>query len=413
MSQMIQTKPSVSREPLRTLPGWTTALAAAGLVSLGAIAQAEEAQSHVMTALSQTTLSGYVDTSAIWRPGTTTRGGALPGRTFDGADRQDGFNLHAVKLTLERPLDESQFSAGYKADLVFGPDANYYSTLLNGGGGPNADDFSIKQAYVALRAPIGNGIDIKLGVWDTLIGYEVFESGNNPNFSRSYGYFIEPTQHTGVLASYHVNDMISLSAGVANTYTGAVNDRVGTESQKTYLGTVTITLPEGAAFLAGSTIYLGVVDGVNGMTGPGPNGQDTTSWYAGASLSTPVTGLTLGLAYDYRDDGLNALSVPGAENDNWAWAGALYASYQASEKLKLNLRADYTKASNGTYFVTAPGGEDENELGSLTATIDYSLWANVITRAEVRFDHSFNDENPFNGDEENALTVAANVIYKF
>src|SRR5436190_347301 len=142
---------------------WTLALAAVGAVSLASVVQAEE-QHQVMTALSSTTISGYVESSAMWKPGTDSGTAFLPGRTFDGQDRVDGFNLHAVKLSLEKPLDEGQWSAGYKADLVFGPDANYYSTALNGGG-VNTGDFAVKQAYVALRAPVGNGIDFKVGVF--------------------------------------------------------------------------------------------------------------------------------------------------------------------------------------------------------------------------------------------------------
>src|ERR1044071_3156278 len=112
---------------------WTLALASVGLVSLGSVAQAEE-QHSIMTALSSTTLSGYVDTSASWWTGnqnkpTTPFFGGLPGRTFDGANKQDGFNLNAVKLVLEKPLgDATTWSAGYKADLVFGPDADYYQS---------------------------------------------------------------------------------------------------------------------------------------------------------------------------------------------------------------------------------------------------------------------------------------------
>ena len=49
---------------------WTLGLAAVGLVSLPALAQAEEKASAVMTALSSTTISGYVDTSAQWDIGT-------------------------------------------------------------------------------------------------------------------------------------------------------------------------------------------------------------------------------------------------------------------------------------------------------------------------------------------------------
>jgi len=39
--------------------------------------------------------------------------------------------------------------------------------------------------------------------------------------------------------------------------------------------------------------------------------------------------------------------------------------------------------------------------------------ANVITRAEFRWDHSLSDDKPYGIDDENALTLAANVIYKF
>jgi len=399
---------------------WTLALAAAGLVS-PAVLQAEE-QHQVLTALSQTTLSGYVDTSAIWSFGSPN--GGLAGRTFDGTpDKLDGFNLHAVKLVLEKPLDEGQWSAGYKADLVFGPDANYYNTIANGGVGDGSSDFNVKQAYVALRAPIGNGLDIRLGVFDTLIGYEVFESVNNPNFSRSYGYFIEPTHHTGVLLSYHINDMISVYGGVANGWTGGINDKIHTgatddgETRKAILGSITITLPESTGVLAGSSVYAGIVygdstAGVTGGQGPNPtgsgiDGNETASYYVGATLNTGMTGLSVGAAFDYRDDG------PSIVGSNYAWTGALYASFQATEKLKLNARGEYAKGSNGTWYATPTA--DDNQLGALTLTADYSLWANVVTRGEIRWDHNMGGDEIYHGTDRdvNAVTLAANFVYKF
>jgi hypothetical protein len=396
---------------------WTLALASVGIVSLGSVAQAEE-QSSVMTALSSTTLSGYVDTSVSWWTGTQRKEGGrpnlgLPGRTFDGADKQDGFNLHAVKLVLEKPLgDATSWSAGYKADLVFGPDANYYGTLLNGGaaqggGFGNNDEFAVKQAYVALRAPVGNGLDIKMGVWDTIIGYEFFESGSNPNFSRSYGYFIEPTHHTGVLASYKITDMFSATAGVANAYVGGVNDRSITESKKTYMAALTVTLPEGAGAMQNSVISVGYVGGQNGATTVGTVGHDTRSYYAGFTLNTPLEGLQVGGAWDFRENAAG-ITAPGTSND--AYAVALYVSY-GMDKWKLNLRADYTQATHGTFYVDPSG--DRNELGSITGTLDYSLWENVLTRLEVRYDRALSGDRPFGQSQEQALTVAANAVYKF
>ena len=56
---------------------WTLGLAAVGLVSLPSIMQAEEKASTLMTALSSTTISGYVSTSMEWNPGTA---GGAPAR---------------------------------------------------------------------------------------------------------------------------------------------------------------------------------------------------------------------------------------------------------------------------------------------------------------------------------------------
>ena len=406
---------------------WTLALAAGGVVSLASVAQAEEKpMSQVMTAVSSTTLSGYVDTSAIWKFGTGNAN--LPGRQYDGPAKQDGFNLNVVGLTLEKPLSEDQWASGYKADLWFGPDAGTYRALVgNGGGDPS---FAIKQAYVALRTPIGNGIDWKAGVFDTIIGYESSESYLNPNYSRSYGHGLEPKQHTGVLATYKATDAVSFSAGVANTYNNAfggdnVNARPrraggatgvsASESEKTYLASVSITAPDSWGFLKGSAWYFGLIDGLAG------NSRDTTSVYAGGSLHTPVEGLSVGGAFDYRFNGPNAVTV----GDNWAWAIAGYASFQANEKWKFNGRLDYAEGTDGTFYDRlpdpgAPGAASaknlQNRLGSATLTADYALWANVVSRAEFRWDHSMSGDRPY-GDathiQRNAVSLALNLIYKF
>src|SRR5205809_7908358 len=105
---------------------WTVGLAAVGVVSLASAARAEEKVSTVITALSATTLSGYVDTSAQWNFGT---GNAhLPEYKFGGPSKADGFNLDVVQLRIEKPLSEETWAAGYRVDLWAGPDANVLGT---------------------------------------------------------------------------------------------------------------------------------------------------------------------------------------------------------------------------------------------------------------------------------------------
>ena len=163
---------------------WTVALAALGVVSLASAAKAEEKASPVLTALSSTTISGYVDTSAEWNFGTGNAN--LPPYKFGGAGKADGFNLDVVQLRIDKPLDEQDWAAGYRADFWFGPDAKTLGTDSYLGLANLASDFAIRQAYVALRAPIGRGLDFKIGVFDSILGYESVEAGNNPNFTRSY-----------------------------------------------------------------------------------------------------------------------------------------------------------------------------------------------------------------------------------
>src|SRR6202012_4426182 len=105
---------------------WTLGLAAVGLVGLNSAAQAEDTASTVLTALSSTTLSGYVDTSAQWNLGTGNANS--PRYTFGGAGKADGFNLNVVQLSLDKPLDESEWASGYHVDLWLGPDAGALGT---------------------------------------------------------------------------------------------------------------------------------------------------------------------------------------------------------------------------------------------------------------------------------------------
>jgi hypothetical protein len=380
---------------------WTVGLAAAGLVSVPAGSQAEERMNQVMTALSSTTISGYVDTSAHWDIGTGNANAPVYG--FN-AGKQDGFNLNVVKLTIEKPLDESQWAAGYKVDLLFGPDANTFLTQSPTGG---ASDFGVKQAYVALRTPVGNGLDFKVGVFDTIIGYEVMEGPNNPNYTRSYGWSIEPTTHTGVLMSYQFSEMFSGSAGIANTFGPSINarDARGSESYKTYMGSLAFTAPDDWGFFSGSTLYAGIINGNGGLTA-----ENQTSYYVGGSLATPVEGLRVGAAYDYAGVHENPRT-----DSFFANAFALYLSMQATEKLSLHGRGEYSSRSGG---LAGPG--IPSKVFALTGTIQYDLWKNVLSRLEIRWDHSADGEDAYGGDnagdppnKRNHYMVAANIVYKF
>jgi hypothetical protein len=385
---------------------WTLGLAAAGVVSLGSVTQAEEQKSALQTALSQTVISGSISTSVILNPNSAT---LLPGRAFDGTgffgtgigNKQDGFNLDHVRLQLERPMGEGEWAAGYKVEMIFGPDALPYGTGSIGGA---AFDFAFKQAYVALRAPVGNGLDLKLGVWDTIIGYETFNPADNPNFSRSYAYFVEPYAHTGLLASYRINDELSVSAGIANSTSGGIlgpnqiNARGDGEFRIRYMASVAYTVPEDAGFLKGSTLYGGFVSSEDGATVGGPG--DGYNVYLGGTLATPVEGLRVGAAFD--------AVVADSAADTYVYG--LYATFQATEQVRISGRGEFVQDNAGLIFF-GPSGQ---EVMSLVGTVDYKVWENVLTRAEVRWDKDVDggSGNAFGGQDDQVQFVL-NVVYSF
>ena len=55
----------------------------------------------------------------------------------------------------------------------------------------------------------------------------------------------------------------------------------------------------------------------------------------------------------------------------------------------------------------------DNELLALTATVQYDLWENVLTRAEVRYDSEVGDAGDIYGDDDEILTFTLNAVYSF
>ncbi|MDP7442513.1 MAG: outer membrane beta-barrel protein [Verrucomicrobiota bacterium] len=345
---------------------WTMGLAAAGVVSLASTAQAEE--NSVLTALSSTVISGSVETSYN---GTFSRDNNLYG--------DQGFVANGASLAVSSPLGEGDYSAGYNVELLLGQRAENFAGGIEGVG-----DFLIKNANIGLNVPFGNGVDLTVGLFDTIVGYEVEASASNPNVDRSYGYDLEPFTHTGVLASTSLSDNISVSLGLANSFdsTGGLhNDTIAGDGNFAYLAGLEITAPENLGFLSGSTLYIGYIDGASA----GANNDDEDSlFYVGGSISSPIEGVSLGVAYDDREYG-------NGQDD--ADAVAAYVVWDISDGLSLAGRYD-----------TLDNGDDTKSMWS--ATLGYSIWENVLTRLE------YNYETGDRADGDSSAIIA-NLFYQF
>jgi len=316
-----------------------------------------------------------------------------------------------VDIAIDKPMDESPWASGYHVEFFVGPVAQQM--------GLNND---IRQAYVTMRTPVGNGIDWKVGIFDTIVGYESTSTYNNPNYSHSYGYNMEPTTHTGILANYKATDWLSMQAGIADESYGGVGAYNAASTaglyHPTFMWGPTLTAPDSFGWAKGATLsFATIVTGNNtadnggGING-GYNGAGAQTFYAGVTLPTPIAALKFGAAFDY----LAAHDVSANE-----WDAALYGTYQFNDKLSLNLRGEYFTGkplnTGGAYGSIGAPITANNNAQEITATVQYALWANVLTRLEVRWDHSnstgFGYVTPAGGSQENAFLLAAQAVYQF
>jgi len=395
---------------------WTLGLAAVGAVSMASAVRADEAKLvPVQTALSSTVISGYVDVGAQYNLGDYGPGAGVPAGTSGNipggfVNKIDNFTLNNVDIALDKAQDESPWASGYHVDLNFGTDA--LGVGLNNATTEGTGTIAIRQGYVVIRTPVGNGIDWKVGVQDDIIGYEGNTDGANPNYTRSIGYSVEPATLLGLIGSYKIVDGVTVQGGIANALSGVPSAGPGyfSSSDKTFAAALALTAPDSFGFAKGATLTLGTLLNID------KGGQD--NFYAGVTVPTPLSILKVGAAFDLvslNNAGPGIGGGGGGKNDS-GWVLGLYGALQPTDKLAFNLRGEYydmegTDTFGGTpNFYSFTNGKGEE----ITATVQYNLWANVISRAEFRWDHVDSGTAFANsGKNENAFLLAANLIYTF
>src|ERR1022692_3846822 len=257
---------------------WTLGLAAVGAVSMASAVRADEAKLVPLnTAVASTVISGYVDVAVQYNPGDPS-GRNNPGavhQILGGTGAVDAFTLNDVVISLDKPLDESPWASGYHVDLNWGTDALAFGA--NGAGAP------VRQAYVTMRTPVGNGIDWKMGAFDGVTGYEGNTGYANPNYTRSYGYQINPASELGFIGSYKIVDNVTAQLGIAErgaTFAIANQGKVGLSS-KDYIATLALTAPDSWGWMKGSAFNVGTVQGFDDGA--------VNNYSVNATLATPVT----------------------------------------------------------------------------------------------------------------------------
>jgi hypothetical protein len=325
---------------------------------------------------------------------------------------EDGFQLTQGNLHIER-----DGTVGFVTDINFGQVANsisgatHYSNIVPVGG----QFIDPTQYYLTYTAPFGSGVSFEAGRFVTLLGAEIIPVYNNQNFNESRGLLFnlgEPLTHTGIRASYTVNDYVSLTAGLNNGWDDpAANSNGGPNFE----GELTLNNKDKSVSL--------VVNGIVGPNAiPNANGKQVSNSNLGAidPIATwkPsfVPNLTLQAEYLYASqDG------PVINGHSASWQGAAgYVVYDWTPAIESATRAEFFDDMDGA----RTNGEAQT-LWEITQTISYKIpeVTGLIARLEYRHDNS--SQNSFtNNNFVNPVTLqqhlwhgqdtlAANFIYAF
>ena len=371
----------------------------------------------VETAQKGIKLSGYVDAGYSYNFNSSSQS-AVTGRFgSDEASRGD-FNLYAVKLALEKAMTaENKAQAGFRTDVMIGEDAYYLanryassSANWRNNTSQNSNYLFLEQAYVSIRAPVGNGWDFKVGKFASILGYEVMERPANMNTTYGLLFDAMPLYYTGVLSSYKFDDYIDVKLGVVN---GSNSDNNTTTSGGgdgcAVLAALNVTAPGGNANWSNNFQYSSNEDnntfyGTRRST-TGVDTQNTNSANEGSGSGHALIYNSWGnWVPKFADNKLlfafNALLATATTGVNpwvnkngigygysttWYGAGA-YAKYQINDWFYLASRGEYLSGSNGALF-----DEQDNRAGApsrweYTVTSGFNVIDNLLIRAEYRLD---------------------------
>jgi len=313
-------------------------------------------------------------------------------RVFD--DRAQEPLLHQTYLAVERALAEGvEFSVGGRIALLYGSDARFLHQRGLADDQTSRVQFDPLEFWLALRIPIGRGIDVKVGRCTTPLGAEVIEAPSNALYSRTttFGFAI-PFTHTGIQVSSYVSDRVEIR------YLAVLGWDVWDDAN------------DSLSHILGMTV-LGTKPGdsltVNAIAGPEqPEDNANLRFVVDAVWRRTLNdswSVALELVYGTEEDA--------AAGGDAEWYGAVaYVTRRLITRSSATCRIEWFRDADGT------------RVGSITDLLSVALGAdlrplhafdNLRVRPEIRWDHAGGD-SPFDGGSRgDQFTFAFDLIVTF
>ena len=303
----------------------------------------------------------------------------------------NSFSLNQADLMLESaPQLSADKRWGMRIDLQFGQATETLQGSLANELRPEIWR-NIFQAYGSYVFPIeGEPLQLDFGKWASSLGIEGNYTKDQLNYSRSFWFDYLPFYHSGLRASYKLNDQWTLNYWITN---GTQQTEAFNNFKDQMVGFVLTPIP---AVVWTFNYYLGQEHpDVLFLQNPGPGDQNLPTQqgmpfepipnapnghlqiYDSYATWQATPALLFAAESDLVIDRLYTYS-PGARTEG----GALYARYQLTPRLAVALRTEYLEDRNGL-FSGAP-----QYLKEGTLTTEYEVAAGFLVRGELRRDAS-------------------------
>jgi len=412
--------------------------------------------------LTDTTFAGWVSSSYFYNTNNPTNGreigdnaGTIGANPYH--ENHNSFQVDQVWFSMSNEAT-AESRAGFKIDILYGEAADQLATSFEA----NTLFDYLYNANVSYLAPITDaGIEITAGRFESHIGSEKVQDPYNFNITRGMLFTLQPRNFTGVTVASKYESGLDWMLGISNNSGYATLDsniyaafpnaqNYDTDEEKTFLWRVGYEISDtmSVAFngLYGGNCATGdpTLSPIGGGCGAtiGPSGSldaassdkqmlfDVTfNWDPSDRLSTWVNA-------DYLD----AIEEDRAGNPR-IFGIAAAGRYAVTDTTGFALRLEYIKiwdnylqiAANplnlSTIVVDGPpipleGPRADQDLWSLTATVDHKLTDHLTVKAELVYQQGNaednNDEIFFCGDscnasalEENQVLLGAQMTYEF
>jgi hypothetical protein len=327
-------------------------------------------------------------------------GNDISGRLFD-FENQD-LTLNQVGFFVDKQVKSDVFDIGGRMEWIYGADSRFIHSLglfdhMNVDSGPD-NQWDLNQLYVDLNIP--NFAKLRVGKFVTPIGYEVIDPTANSLYSHSYMFnYAIPFTHTGVTATFALNEKASLMVGVTRGWDTSLEDDNDTVD---FLGQLSYAMPD-------ANIYLTVITGAD-QPGDNDNWRTLVDFIYTRKIGDNVT---VALNADYAYEANSGSSVSGSDAQ---WFGvAAYLGVKMADTVTLNTRIEYFNDQDGARVTGGVGGTSLYEATaglSIRPFAHDAIGQHFVIRPEIRFDYS--EKKFFDGATDRyQLTAAVDAIFSF